>query len=272
MSNECKHGFENGACATCFPSAPPAPKVVVAPKRAPRPRTTSLRAAPAAGSKAAAVSAIDISEQRIYHVTHISNLEKILASGVLLADSVSANPRVDISTPENRESRRSTLVSKAGTATVADYVPFFLSPNASLWASLRSDAADPRLSNEARGTAVNDYVVLVSSIKKVRDTSEPGYSNIVVTDGDAAGAVTRLESTKDSAERMLRKLRAEEDESVAILEAEVLVETSLPFDAVSVISVATVSVRETVKEMLESTPYKAKVAAHPPWFQSAGAL
>lgn len=271
MSNECKHGFENGACATCFPSAPPVPKEVVAPKRAPRPRSTSLRSAPAAGSKAAAASAIDIAEQRIYHVTHISNLEKILATGVLLADSVAAEPRVDISSPENRENRRATLVSKAGTATVADYVPFFLSPNASLWASLRSDAADARLSNEARGTAVNDYVVLVSSIKKVRDTSEPGYSNIVVTDGDAAGAVTRLETTKDSAERMLRKLRAEE-ESGAILEAEVLVETSLPFDAISVISVATVSVREAVKDLLDSTPYKAKVAAHPPWFESAGAL
>ena len=195
----------------------------------------------------------------------------MLSSGVLLADSVAANPRVDISSAENREARRSTLVSKAGTATVADYVPFFLTPNASLWASLRSDAADTRLSGEARSTAVNDYVVLVSSIKKVRDTSEPGYSNIVVTDGDAVGAVTRLETTKESAERMLRKLRAEE-ESGAILEAEVLVETSLPFDAISVISVATVSVREAVKEMLESTPYKAKVAAHPPWFQSEGAL
>ncbi|MCP2031026.1 hypothetical protein L1277_001117 [Okibacterium sp. HSC-33S16] len=271
MSDECKHGFENGACATCFPSAPPVPKVVEAPKRAPRPRTTSLRTAPAAGSKAAAVSAVDVSEQRIYHVTHISNLEKILSSGVLLADALSAEPAVDISTPENRDARRSTLVSKAGTATVADYVPFFLSPNASLWASLRSDAADPRLSREARDTAVNDYVVLVSSIKNVRDTSEPGYSNIVVTDGDAAGPVTRLESTKESAERMLRKLRADE-ESDALLESEVLVETSLPFHAISVIGVATVSVRESVKQMLESSPYKAKVAAHPPWFQAPDVL
>ncbi|AWB87727.1 DarT ssDNA thymidine ADP-ribosyltransferase family protein [Mycetocola zhujimingii] len=271
MSNECKHGFENGACATCFPKAPPTPTVVAPPKRAPRPRTTSLRTAATAGSKAAAVSAIDIEELRIYHVTHISNLEKMLAAGVLLADSVSADPRVDISSPENREKRRATLVSRGGTATVADYVPFFLSPNASLWESLRSDAADPRLSSEARGSAVNDFVVLVSSIKKVRDVSEPGYSNIVVTDGDASGAVTRLESTKDSAERMLRKLRTEE-ESGAILEAEVLVETSVPFDAISVIGVATVSVREAVKGMLESTDYKAKVAAHPPWFESASAL
>lgn len=217
------------------------------------------------------MSAIDIAEQRIYHVTHISNLENILTTGVILADSVAAAPRVDISAAETREARRATPVSRGGTATVADYVPFFLSPNASLWDSLRSDAADPRLSSEARGSAVNDFVVLVSSIKKVRDISEPGYSNIVVTDGDATGAVTRLESTKDSAERMLRKLRTEE-ESGAILEAEVLVETSVPFDAISVIGVATVSVREAVKELLESTPYKAKVAAHPPWFESAGAL
>ena len=271
MSNECKHGFEDGACATCFPKAPPEPKAVVAPKRTPRPRTTSLRTAPAAGSKAAAASAIDITEQRIYHVTHISNLENILTTGVILADSVAASPRVDISSAAQREARRSTPVTRGGTATVADYVPFFLTPNASLWESLRADAADPRLSSEARGSAVNDFVVLVSSIKKVRDISEPGYSNIVVTDGDATGAVTRLESTKDSAERMLRKLRTEE-ESGQILEAEVLVETSVPFDAISVIGVATVSVREAVKEMLESTPYKAKVAAHPPWFQSEGAL
>ena len=97
------------------------------------------------------------------------------------------------------------------------------------------------------------------------------YRTALCLRGDAAGAVTRLETTKDSAERMLRKLRTEE-ETGAILEAEVLVETSLPFDAISVISVATVSVREAVKELLDSTPYKAKVAAHPPWFESAGAL
>ncbi|MCU1443308.1 MAG: hypothetical protein JWQ59_1458 [Cryobacterium sp.] len=291
MSDECIHGLDNGLCASCFPKAVSevavaSPRVARAPVSRAREASspTTLRTARVATTttpvRPATVksSGAPVGEQRIYHVTHINNFAGILNSGCLLADASdggSARPAVDISSAENREARRTALVSGPGSRSVASYVPFFLSPDAALWNSIRSHDADPRLSPEANGSAAFDFIVLVSTVAKAGDgpadtDAEPTEPTFAVADGDAAAEHTRFAPTRETGERMLRTLRADQ-ESEAIREAEFLVGGDFPFDQVTLIGVANDKVRAAVKSILAASAYRPKVAVYPPWFQPSEA-
>ena len=322
MNDECIHGLEGNRCDQCFPKAAPqvTPSAPVSrvsasgvAKRASRAREASAptalrtpKAEPARSARTAratstprtsAKKVADVGEQRIYHVTHISNLAGVLSRGALLADASKAwegRPAVDISSAETRESRRAILVSGQGSLSVAKYVPFFLSPDASVWDSIRAHNDDPRLALDAHGSAPFDFVILVSTVKKALDAqaatetstetstetdAEPtdaanaaadesgsAAASVVATDGDATGALTRFGASREDAERVLRTLRADPD-SAAILEAEFLVEEAFPYELVTLIGVANDKVREAVKPILAASSHRPKVAVYPPWFQ-----
>src|SRR5687768_302287 len=98
-------------CASCYPKAvveaEAKPARVTRTREAARPalRSSPNRSAPATAKQ----KAVDVGELRIYHVTHVSNLPGILATGALLADTSDEwieRPVVDISRPELREARR----------------------------------------------------------------------------------------------------------------------------------------------------------------------
>ncbi|MET1052627.1 MAG: DarT ssDNA thymidine ADP-ribosyltransferase family protein [Mycetocola sp.] len=272
MSEECKHGFEPGFCDTCFPKAAPVVAVAEPAKRTPRVRAAA-RTPGTARVPAARVNlpVFDAGEVRLYHVTHISNLPSILETGNILADVTQTDavtPAVDISSAANREARKNVFVAGQQESPVAAYVPFYLSPDACLWRSIRSKQPDYRLSPDVASLAVNDFVVLVTTLGAASVDDGSALSNVVVADGDAAGSLTPFAANAASAVRMLRKLRADE-ETEALLEAEVLVAGSVPVEKIALIGVANITVRETVKRMLAGTPYATKVAAYTPWFEAA---
>jgi hypothetical protein len=275
LSDECIHGLANGLCASCFPQAAPAATAAprVAKPRASRAREAasptalrSERVAPLQQSRPtrSATAGGNVGEQRIYHITHIKNLPAILADGQLLAQTGVAGTKVDISSPDNREARRATPVSGQAERSVADYVPFFLSPDSSLWDSIRSHDADPRLAPGADELTTFDFVVLVSTVGTA--TGHTGDDGLIVTDGDAVAALSRFAATADDRERMLRALRAA-SASDSILDAEFLVAESFPFELVTLIGVANDKVREAVKGILAPSGFRPKVAVYPPWFQ-----
>jgi hypothetical protein len=206
-----------------------------------------------------------VSEQRIYHLTHLRNLAAILARGSLLADGSVAGgikPAIDISAPVTREARRTTpLVGQE--ATIADYVPFFLSPNASVWDSIRSRQADARLAPEVAGYSGSEFIMLVSTVKAVFARHSDG---VAVSDGDATGTLTRFGTERVNAERMLQALRADEG-SERILDAEFLVREEFPFAEIALIGVSDEKVRDLVKPMLAAGGHRTKVAVYPPWFK-----
>jgi hypothetical protein len=196
----------------------------------------------------------DVSQQRIYHVTHIRNLPAILESGALTAD---ASAEVDISSAAARETRRTIAVSDEG-ETVASYVPFFLSPESDVWDAIRFGANDPRLSLDD-GLVPSDFVMLISSVSTIAGTS------VVIADGDAAHPLTRFETTPDASDRSLRKLRAD-GETGRIRSAELLVRDSLPFDLITLITVANDKSKAAVRELVEPAGFRTRIAIHPPWF------
>lgn len=289
LSDECIHGLAGQECASCFPKAAPEVARVVsnpsqrASKARDRIAPTTLRTAPVApktptGAKAAAPvrsAPVKVGDQRIYHVTHIKNLAEILATGAVNASAhgdETTTPVVDISSEGNREWRASTRIDSDESASVADYVPFFLSPDASVWESIRSGTIDPRLTATATDAAAADFVILVSAVKNAMalypgDVPEDDTA-IVVTDADAALERTRFGATRDGAERLLHTVRTHLSTG-AILEAEFLVRSSFPFDQIMLIGVANDRVRDSVKEILKPSGFRTKVAVYPPWFLPA---
>jgi hypothetical protein len=269
VTEECIHGLDFDRCDLCSPKVVPKPEAAApATARNRSPRASTARPTTAAGTARPIQrrKPIVIGEQRIHHITHIDNLAGILSGG-LHADTSAAwrsRPEIDISSADTREARRGTLV--AGSvqgATVADYVPFFLSPNAALWEGIRARTPDPRISATARRLPAAEFVLLVSTVRQVSDRLPD--DSIVVTDGDAADPRTRFAATGDDSERMLRRLLGEE-ESGAMLRAEFLVHDTVPFELITLIGVANDKARSAVRAALASSGHSPRLAVHPPWF------
>jgi hypothetical protein len=106
---------------------------------------------------------VDAGARRIFHLTHLRNLPGIVAAGRILADAAGAQPIVDLSSADTRDRRREAMV--AGRP-VADFVPFFLAPDAPLWLRMRGRVPDSRLADEAQGLPAAEFVLLVSSVRE----------------------------------------------------------------------------------------------------------
>lgn len=275
MTEECIHGLQFDRCDLCSPKVVPQSDTAALPAARSRDsRAPSARTNPGTGTARALPhrKPIVIGEQRIHHLTHIDNLPGALLGG-LHADSNAewnARPEIDISSPDTREARRRIPVAGAGQsaghsigATVADYVPFFLSPNAAIWEGIRARTPDPRITASARRLPVSEFVLLVSTVKQVSEGMPD--DSIVVADGDAADPRTRFATGGDDSGRMLRRLLGE-NESGALLRAEFLVRDTVPFELITLIGVANDKARSAVRAILASTEHSPRLAVHPPWF------
>lgn len=239
---ECIHGLDVPLCDSCYPKTPAAQPPVSR-----TPRTPGARA-PRAGAVTTSRKSIDPAQQRAYHVTHVRNLEAILAAGAIDA---AVAPVVDVSTDLTRELRLTAEVAPG--RSVADFVPFYLSPTATLWGDLRDGAQDEtRWSSAARTAASADFVVLVATVGALGPDA-------VVADGDAAASFTRF-ATGDEITRALTRLHDTE----GLDAGEVLAPGSVPLTAVQLIGVANDRVRDAVRGLTSM-----KVAVYPPWFQPA---
>ncbi|MFP7834961.1 DarT ssDNA thymidine ADP-ribosyltransferase family protein [Marisediminicola sp. LYQ134] len=282
MIDECIHELDPALCDICSPkvAAPSAPVV-----RAPRVQKTSLRSTPSlrsdgattagtatagrAQSRSSASSTgriagtapkpVDVAAQRLHHVTHISNLPGILAGGSIVAD-ILATPVVDASSPDNRSIRRLARVAGEGSATVAEHVPFSLSPDGTVWTGMRAGSNDPRVSDAVRALPASEFVILVTTVALVRDAVD---TPLVVAEGDAADPRSRFAATEETASMFIARLARDE---TAVHRAELLVEHAVPFEAITLIGVANDRARGLVREMLADTPHSPRVAVHPPWF------
>lgn len=200
-------------------------------------------------------SAVDPGTRRIFHVTHVKNLEGILAEGGILADAAGASPVVDISAADHRTARRRV---SAGPAPVAAYVPFMLAADASLWEGLRKRDANSRLSEQSRQLAPSEFVIIVGSVRGAG-------AGALVADGEAADPATRFAPPSTIGGRMPRRGFEEED---SLRYSELLVPTRFPFSSVTLVGVAHDKMRARVRELLAAHGFSQKVSVYPPWFQS----
>ncbi|PPH15437.1 hypothetical protein C5C36_01750 [Rathayibacter sp. AY1G1] len=254
VPTECIHGLDIALCDVCTPKKLPEQvgRATRAPARVPgTSRAATARAAARGTAREKPLPKVDIAAQRIYHVTHLDNLEAIVAAGAILADQqLQERPAIDVSAETTREHRRAVQV-KDGVS-VAGFVPFFLSPDAALWADLRGERVAPHWSPSAHETTASQYVVLVGSL-----ASAP-----VLSDGDASHVLTRF-TEGDALVRTFARLLVDEP---ALRSAEALVPERFPLEGVATVGVASVAARNRVKALFEGIDASPRVAVYPPWF------
>ncbi len=247
---ECIHGFEEGLCDICFPrqQAEPVKRAAVATAR--RSGIGTTMRVPAARTTSRPTMLLNT--QRVYHVTHLTNLEAIVIDEAIRSD---AAPAVDVSSATTRELRATVELAAGGF--VGDRVPFQLSPHATRWNELRNGAAGAHWSDAARETSPLDYVILVTSAGQVGP-------DIVFANGDAAAPDTRF-AIGDAGTALLRTTFSLDPE---LLDAELLAAGPVPFSSITLVGVPNEPVRDQVKQLLADVGGAApKVAVYPPWFQ-----
>lgn len=247
---ECIHGLDTERCDACAPR-----------KRLPSDALTGTtkpaRARPQRSSRAGGSTkkiAVDPGTRRIFHLTHVKNLEGILKESQIRSDAAGAKPVVDISATDNRELRRE---ASAGPAPVAAYVPFTLVADSAMWEGLRNGEANFRLSEKSGDIPASEFVVLVGSVRGAG-------ADALITDGDAADPATRFSSPAMLGGRMPRREFEEED---SLRYAEFLVLNAFPFSSVTLVGVANDKVRSRVRELMGIHGFTQKVSVYPPWFQ-----
>jgi hypothetical protein len=270
---ECIHGFDDGLCAICFPPKEPEPVPAAAATRAPRQRATTSTRTPArpraAAGRAPSLGApVDVRGTRVYHVTHIDNLGRILGAGAVLADhgDPGANPVVDIAAPALRDYRR-TAPAPGGHGVLADFVPFFLSVDAPLWAAVRAGVADPRLADEEVRRPAADHVILVSSVAAALGARADVPGEVVASDADVAAGTGVAASDWAAVERLLVRL-TRLDDGAGLRSAEFHVRAQVPLERFALIAVGNDRVRDRVRQALRAVGATTRVAVYPPWFQA----
>jgi hypothetical protein len=265
VTDECIHGFPTELCDICTPRQAPEP---VATKPAPRRTRSSLRTPPSlrtesASTRAARTAAAPelptrvFSALRAHHFTHLDNLGSIALDGALRA-STSATPDIDVLAPIAREVRAG--VQAPDGSSVADHVPFTLSPDGSAWADLRSGAADARWSDAARRSRASEYIVLVVP------TTAFG-SSVIVADGPVEDRAVRFAVGPEAATDLLRRTDLTDPEMLGV---ELLAGPEVPLSAVAVIGVPNDRARADVRALLADVGGHApRVAVFPPWFASS---
>jgi hypothetical protein len=246
---ECIHGFDEGECDICFPRKAPEPPPTVAAAatrtatRTAPPRQRRLTERPAG----APPKLPPFGSRRLYHVTHVRNLEAILLDGAIRAAASGVDPDVDITAPVLRRLRAETSVGDG--RAVADFVPFALSTE-----------EGARWSAAARLTTSTEYVALVVAAERIGP-------DVVIAEGDSSAPATHFLIGEPP-----RSLAIAARVDPELVTTEVLVADRVPLEAVVLLGVPNEPMRSRVRRMyqaIEATP--PKIVVHPPWFAPAEA-
>lgn len=269
---ECIHGLDIELCDICTPRQTPeaqdpapvttrpvkagatrtAPARTAAPRRTP-PRVAGTKRAPAAD----ALPDIELAGLRGHHWTHIDNLEGILSGGRLRAG---IEPEIDVRSADHRE--KTAQVTVPSGASVATFVPFAVSPDATTWDEVRHGADGERWSAAARATKPTDYVILVAPVAKLG-------GDFVVTDGEATAPLTHFAAGLNEGASLVRRAAVTDPD---LLDVEILVPVEVDLHAVTLIGVPNDRMRDRVRSLVQAAGGAApRVAIYPPWFRPSEA-
>jgi hypothetical protein len=203
----------------------------------------------------------------IYHLTHIDNLQAILASARLLCKgSLTGKTHVDVSHYDLQERRRRRTVTCDPGGNLHDYVPFYFAPRSPmLYALYRGNVA-------GYGAGQTPLVYLVSSVQRVASNGLP----FVFTDGHPIMALSQFYTEVGALNRIAWDVMAgtywndtpEFPNRKQLRQAEFLVHQTFPWEAVEFVGVRSPAIKTQVERLLDTSPERPlkPVQVMPSWY------
>ncbi len=203
----------------------------------------------------------------IYHITHLDNLPKIIAAGMLFSDArLRRSPagEVVIGYAHIKEARLTIQVPCHPSTNVGDYVPFNFCPRSTMLYVI--NRGNDELSYSGGQTPI---VHLVSTVEYA--TEKLSAQRMAFTDGNARTSVTGF--FKD-----MGLLEAEVDWSAVKAtdwrdpitkerkQAEFLVHDSFPWSGIMRIGVMNAAIEQRVNELLVDSGHRPAVKSCPSWY------
>jgi hypothetical protein len=209
----------------------------------------------------------------IYHITHISNLAKIVAENALVCDDEAERRGLcnqSIAYSELKERRRIRQVEKlffghvAAGGVLSDYVPFYFANRSPMLYAIHTGQV-PQFQGKQ-----NDVVYLVSSAESVAASGCPWC----FTNGHAVEGVTEFyDDLKDLPQVNWAVINSwswkntlSEPDRKRLKQAEFLVHRSCPWTLVERIGVLNQSIAAQVREIIAGAAHQPAVTIEPNWY------
>jgi hypothetical protein len=213
------------------------------------------------------LASYDVRMTPIYHITHVRNLQHIVATQGLWCDAERVRQKfecVGIAHQSLKDRRARTPVPVAAGGSLGDYVPFYFANRSPMLYAIHTGFV------QGCDAGQKDIIYLVSSVERV----VKGRRQWCFSDGHAVEAVTKFlsdeaalkavdwavidhwswQNTNEDPDRKRRK------------QAEFLVQQFFPWEWVEGIGVIDVAVGNEVTKALQNAQYRPPVAVQAKWY------
>jgi hypothetical protein len=201
---------------------------------------------------------------QIYHITHVSNLARII--GGLLSDRrvLLTNAAPEVIGFDHIKKRRleELLVPCCPGTTVGDFVPFYFCPRSVMLYVIERRGGDLRYKGGQQ-----QIVHLVSSVKKATQTGQ----DWAFSDGNAGARYTNFSNQLDQMDELLQwnHIQATDWRDPAVKDkkqAEFLVRDQFAWTAIEEIGVINNKMAATVEEAVADASYCPPIRVHRDWY------
>lgn len=211
---------------------------------------------------------IDLTAERglLFRITHVANLPWLLANGLHCANAPVVDPNfVSIGNPDliDRRTRRRVPIAPGGT--LADYVPFYLTPKSPMLLNIKTgNNGITRRSNE-------EIAILFSSCQAMRDqgvsmlfTDRHAYTATAAWTGDSADLAAMIDW------EILRRHDFSRDDGypdkLERYQAEALAHGHVSANALLGIGCATATARDVIQAQVAAAGRPLEVFVRPGWY------
>ncbi len=207
---------------------------------------------------------------KIYHITHIDNLESIIADGYLLSDTEMRGQRkplsIEVGNQRIKERRKTLRLKSHPELKVADCVPFYFGPRSVMLHAIHSKTDSPYRGGQ------EDIIHLEADFLKVTAVANGNSIPWAFTISNAGAYVFRdFHNLQNLDEIKWEAVAADlnskyDDQTKHYKQAEFLVKSKFPWRLVNWIGVYSRSVANKVNQIIQSTNQRPSVEIRPDWY------
>lgn len=205
----------------------------------------------------------------IYHITHVSNLERIIRTKGLWCDAERIRQGFDsvgIAYKSLKERRSRTLVPLAAGGTLDDYVPFYFASRSPMLYAIHTSQVEGYIGGQQQ------VIYLVATVQKIIE----GDRRWAFTDGHPVEGLTQFYDKLDNLNQVdwplirhwsWKNTEADPDRKRR-KQAEFLVHRSVPWNWMDTIGVVIEAMARQVRQVLDETgvEHRPRVAVEPKWY------